>query len=135
MALPRGIRNNNPGNIEANSINWSGKVGDDGRFVKFDSMQNGVRALAILLINYYQKHGLVTVEQIISRYAPSIENNTDSYVSSVSTYIGVQSDDVLDLSVHLKAMVEAIIRHENGQDIAVYDIESGVRLAREYKNV
>lgn len=135
MALPRGIRNNNPGNIEANSINWSGKVGDDGRFVKFDSMQNGVRALAILLINYYQKHGLVTVEQIISRYAPSIENNTDSYVSSVSAYVGVQSDDVLDLSVHLKAMVEAIIRHENGQDIAVYDIERGVRLAREYKNV
>jgi len=45
---PRGIRNNNPGNIRKNeSFTWQGEIDqDDKGFVVFDDEVNGLRALA-----------------------------------------------------------------------------------------
>ncbi len=60
----RGIRNNNPGNIDYNPRNdWQGQLGyEQGvtkpRFARFDSPENGIRALAKLLINYRGKDGM-----------------------------------------------------------------------------
>jgi len=127
LKLPRGIRNNNPGNIEANAINWNGKVGDDGRFVKFDKMENGVRALTILISNYYYRHGIKTVRGMINRYAPPVENQTDSYVNHVAEKAGVNPDVPLpQLEPYLRDIVGAIIYHENGRTIADYDLMRGL---------
>lgn len=41
----RGLRNNNPGNIEAGSNSWDGQAGSDGRFAKFVTPEHGIRAL------------------------------------------------------------------------------------------
>ncbi|HFX8036006.1 TPA: hypothetical protein ACIF5E_004931, partial [Escherichia coli] len=42
----RGIRNNNPGNLEYSKTNpWVGQTGDDGRFAKFETPEHGIRAL------------------------------------------------------------------------------------------
>lgn len=115
---PRGIRNNNPGNIEYHeSIPWRGQTGGDGRFATFDTAHNGLRALAKQLLVYEDKYGLRTVRGIINRWAPPVENNTSAYVNAVASALGVGPDDVI--STHgprtLAGLVTAIVQHENGQ--------------------
>jgi len=114
---PRGIRNNNPGNIERSNNNWVGKIynADDPRFEVFDTAENGIRALAKLLI-VYDKKGFDSVRKIVTKYAPASENNTQSYIKSVSDYIGLEPDDEIDISddQSLLLLIQAIILHENG---------------------
>lgn len=64
----------------------------DSRFVVFDSMAYGFRAFFILMIQYYRTYGLCTIRQIVSRYAPCIENNTAEYVASVSRRLSYDAD-------------------------------------------
>lgn len=118
--LPRGVRNNNPGNIDYHkSNNWLGQLGiEEGvsnpRFARFDKPENGIRAIAKLLINYHRK-GFNTVGKMINRWAPNNENNTVAYVRRVASDMGVKPNDVLELTpVALETFVVAIIKHENG---------------------
>lgn len=118
-SLPRGIRNNNPGNIERANSQWQGLAedqSDDPRFAIFKAPAWGIRALARTLITYFDKYGINTVRAAINRWAPPVENDTGSYVMQVSRAIGVSPDAVLDFHDYkvLCPMVQAIIRHENG---------------------
>lgn len=115
----RGERNNNPGNIRISGNAWQGKVqGSDSAFETFASPEMGIRAMAVLLRNY-QKQGLKTVRQIISRWAPANENNTAAYVAAVASAVGVGADQTIDLSndATLERLVTAVIKHENGRVI------------------
>lgn len=114
----RGLRNNNPGNIRKTADKWKGlsaKQTDD-EFFQFDSSVWGIRAMAKLLQNYQKRYGLDSVEQIIARWAPNNENDTESYISSVSKNMGVTRAQRLDLQNvdTLSRLVKAVIRHENG---------------------
>ena len=73
--------------------------------------------LARVLITYQDKHGLRTIGEVITRFAPRQENNTDAYIQSVAIHSGYPSNQKLDMHKfnHLKPLVEAIIFHENGQ--------------------
>jgi len=119
--LPRGIRNHNPGNIEHNAANkWRGQLPHEPsveeRFCRFQSAHYGLRALAVLLLGYYRRYRLDTVNKLITRYAPSHENNTRAYVKAVSEALGVKPDQPLTPdSRTLQALLAAIVRHENGQ--------------------
>lgn len=121
--LPRGVRNNNPGNIDYNEKNkWQGQLGiEEGvplpRFARFDTPQNGIRAIAKLLLNYHKK-GFTTVQAMINRWAPPTENNTDAYVKAVAHVVGVApTEHIPQLSLYqLVQMTQAIIRHENGYE-------------------
>lgn len=125
----RGVRNNNPGNIDFNKRNdWQGQVGIEpgpqGRFAVFDSPENGIRALAKLLLNYRPKTGepgigkpgVDTPLEFVHRWAPQNENDTGAYVDAVAKAIGVSPQtpiDIADRNILLK-LVTAIIYHENG---------------------
>jgi hypothetical protein len=118
----RGERNNNPGNIERNNTHWQGMSADqtgDTRFVAFDRPEDGIRALAKVLLNYQRVHHLDTVQDIIDRWAPNSENDTSAYVHSVCTEMGVGAETCLDLhdAALLESLTRAIIRHENGRVI------------------
>lgn len=130
---PRGIRNNNPGNIEFNeSVNWRGQTGTDGRFAKFESPVLGIRALARILKNYKRIHGINTVADVISRWAPSVENDTAAYVRSVAKATGFGAADEIDLEDPevLSKIIPAIIKHENGkQPYEDETIREGISLA------
>jgi hypothetical protein len=79
----RGLRNNNPGNIDRNTIKWQGMADDqssDPRFVVFKAPVFGIRALAKTLLAYQNQHGCKTIRQIINRWAPPSENKTEAYV-------------------------------------------------------
>ncbi|AGH98930.1 structural protein P5 [Micavibrio aeruginosavorus] len=116
---PRGIRNNNPGNIRRSNDPWQGlaKEQNDREFFMFKSAVYGIRALARLLITYQDKYGLCTIEMIITRWAPAVENNTKAYIQSVARHTGFAALQTLDMHrfEHLKPVLEAIIQHENGQ--------------------
>jgi hypothetical protein len=118
VKLPRGIRNNNPGNIRHSPAKWQGMSLEqpDKAFVKFDEPFSGIRALAKLLLNYQRKHGLSTPREIINRWAPPKENNTNAYVNAVAHAQGVHPDTRLNLKdpITLKILVQSIILHENG---------------------
>jgi hypothetical protein len=117
---PRGIRNNNPGNIDYNSQTlWLGldKPPSDGRFCRFVNPIYGIRVISKLLVAYEKYHGLNTIRGIIDRWAPPVENNTSAYVEAVSNEVGCDPDtviDVYDAAIRCK-IIKAIIRHENGQ--------------------
>lgn len=113
---PRGIRNNNPGNIR-HGDKWQGlaEVQSDSSFCVFKSPEYGIRAICKILLNYKLKK-INTVEKIINRWAPPSENDTNSYVLSVCQVIGVRPHDYIDVSEKavMLNIVKAIIRHENG---------------------
>lgn len=113
----RGIRNNNPGNLEASEqFEWQGQTGNDGRFAKFSSPEHGIRALGMNLLSYHRR-GLDTISKVISRWAPAQDNNdTSAYINKVSQALGVSPHTRLDLTAPsvLSALSKAIIRHENG---------------------
>jgi hypothetical protein len=115
---PRGIRNNNPGNVEYGDTARSyGAIGTDGRFAKFPSAEHGIRAMAGLLGRYQSKYGLTTVSQMIGRWAPSFENNTRAYAAKVARAMGIHPDTPVDLSKNpslMGKMIGAMSVVENG---------------------
>lgn len=124
--LPRGIRNNNPGNIEWGSP-WQGLVkrnkATDDRFAQFVDPVSGIRAIAVTLITYYDKRKandgskIDSIREVIERWAPANENNTIAYANQIAKVLNV-SPDSETLNLHdyatLRGLVEGIIRHEEG---------------------
>ena len=51
----------------------------------------GIRAALIIIRRYITKYKVCTVSQIISRWAPSKENNTEAYIQFVCKEMGVPS--------------------------------------------
>lgn len=115
---PRGIRNNNPGNIRLSQTRWQGQktFQFDTEFVEFETPVLGLRALMKLLLTYHVKHQLDTVESIINRYAPPNENATDAYIASVSRALNVKRRDAINplKKETLVLLAKAICHHENG---------------------
>ncbi len=137
MSTPRGIRNNNPGNIDRTAEKWQGMAADqssDSRFVVFSAPVWGLRALAKVLLSYQRKHGLRTPAAIIGRWAPPVENDTGAYVRQVAKALGVGVGDQIDLQQPdtLQRILPAIVQHENGQQpYPAALIAEAVRLALE----
>lgn len=129
----RGLRNNNPGNIEASVDNpWEGQTGSDGRFAKFETPEHGIRALGKNLLSYNRLHGLDTVEGMINRWAPPKENDTDSYIKAICAQLGVGANDQIDVTNPrtLAALCAGIVQHENGdQPYSADQINNGVSAA------
>lgn len=116
---PRGIRNNNPGNLRRGKDRWQGLTDPqtDSAYCTFKSPVYGIRALARTLVAYQVVHNLRTVREIIERWAPASENNTVAYIRAVMETTGFLPDQQLDMHFYgdLKPLVLAIIKQENGQ--------------------
>lgn len=142
--IPRGIRNNNPGNIRWSNDQWKGLIpkdqANDKSFCVFRTPEYGIRAMTRILRRYTQYPGIPnvgkpnidTVREIISRWAPPNENNTEAYIQSVAKSVGVAANspiDVFDNAIMLK-LLKAIIAHENGQQpYSDAQILAGINLA------
>lgn len=135
--IPRGLRNHNPLNIINTTTPWVGQIGTDGRFCVFVRDEFGYRAAFKLLRTYNIKHKLYTVRQIIARWAPPVENNTEGYIRRVCKYGGLEADNKIffgDDLYQLRAcqMVASMAYVENGVDIDVIQrekIQKGYALA------
>lgn len=114
--IPRGIRNNNPGNIRKDGTDWLGldPNGADPDFCVFTKPEYGIRAIARILLNY-QREGITSIQEAIDKWAPPTENDTDAYVKAVCAQCNVAGDKVVDFRSIMPQLVAAIIQHENGQ--------------------
>ncbi|HFK3317250.1 TPA: hypothetical protein ACGZOT_005081 [Klebsiella pneumoniae] len=128
----RGLRNNNPGNIEAGSNSWDGQAGSDGRFAKFVTPEHGIRALGKNLLSY-QRQGYDTVSEIVNRWAPARDgNNTEAYIAALCKKLNVTPNDQLNMSDinTLRQLCAGIIQHENGkQPYSEDQLNTGVSAA------
>ena len=110
-----GKRNKNPLNIRYNASNdWFGRDRKEGTpegFETFISTAHGVRAADKVLENY-SEYGINSVREVINRFAPPNENDTDGYVDFVAKELGIGADDRINLrnpqtrTELLKAMVQ-----------------------------
>lgn len=116
--MTRGLRNNNPGNLEYDGTAWEGLATppSDGTFFVFTAPVYGIRAMARTLENYIAVDGLPsTVTAIISRWAPPVQNDTAGYIAAVDSALGLTpGNDAIDLTVSLAPLITAIIQQENG---------------------
>jgi hypothetical protein len=127
----RGVRNNNPGNIDFNESNferdpWIGEIGlehhDTPRFTVFDTAEHGIRALCKVLLTYYRRRTasdgsrIDTIQEIIDRWAPPIENDTDAYVAHIRGAMGLEVGEIVNVEDRetLAQIATWIIMHENG---------------------
>ncbi|WGL97353.1 hypothetical protein QE177_08970 [Arsenophonus sp. aPb] len=127
----RGGRNNNPGNLRVSDNLWDGQIGDDGEYVQFATPEHGVRALGKNLLTYRDK-GVVTLNQIIHRWAPKKDgNNTEAYIADVASRMNIDANVAIDVTniASLKSLATAIMQHEGKHSITDAQINTGLQAA------
>ena len=126
-AKNRNYRNNNLGNLvfanqEGATLEAPNAKGEQ-RFARFNTPEEGIRALANQVSSYYNGTSaaagyqkLQTVSSIISKWAPPKENNTNQYIDNVSKYLGVSPNEKIDVSNPevMTQLVRAIATKEGG---------------------
>lgn len=127
-------RNYNPLNIRATNIDWVGKTGSNKGFEVFSNPEYGYRAAAKNLYKYNERDNLKSVRDIVSKWAPPNENNTNNYVDIVAKDLGVDPDaDLGNLRSNpsltkdlMKSMTKVEGSNNNFND---KHIENGIALA------
>jgi hypothetical protein len=137
-APPRGIRDNNPGNLTPppGLTNWQGAVGADGPFVIFSDTTWGLRALALDLINSINGNSTTpandTIQTLITNYSTT---DQAAYVANVATFTGIDPSTQLGTDQDtITSIMRAIVNQENGapasaQYIADADLVTGYQMA------
>lgn len=115
IVTPRGIRNNNPGNLEfAAGIDWLGQVGaDSANYVIFDTAEHGARALGHDLATAISE-GYNTPATLITHYAPPSENDTAAYIRAVAAWGQIEEGTTLQVG-DAPWIAAAVATQENGQ--------------------
>jgi hypothetical protein len=120
--MSRGIDLNNPLDLEINpQFTWQGQIpttDPKGVLCKFDLPVNGIRAGARNLRNQQLLHGLKNWTDIITKYAPPSENDTEAYITAVCKGTGVSPWDTINLSdpTFLANSVKCVIVQEQGMN-------------------
>lgn len=129
--MSRGLQNRNPGNIRKSTTRYQGEIvpSRDKAFKQFRTMAWGYRAMFVLLDSYSRK-GYLTIRQIITRYAPPIENHTENYIRWVGEWSGIAPDTPLDFhrGEVLIPVIAAMSRVENGIPAVLDDVKAGWEL-------
>jgi hypothetical protein len=116
--LPRGLRNNNPGNLIITANAWQGKIpvdqNTDGHFEQFRELRWGIRAMLKDIIHDI-RGGRNTLTSLINEYAPPHENDTAGYIAFVSNLTGLLPDSAIVINRPvLTGLVLAKMKMENG---------------------
>ena len=126
----RGIRNNNPGNIEFYNQPGATLESKGGRFARFSTPEQGLNAMSKQLDLYYTGKSrnvtkpINTIQDIITTWAPpknkkgQVENDTAAYIAAVAKSMGVSPTAKLNLNdPNTKAaLMSAMITQENGSN-------------------
>ena len=131
--MTRGLRNNNPLNIRrVAGTRWKGQSSFQGDkdFVQFERMEWGIRAAFVLLRTYAIKYKANCIQDIITRWAPPSENDTEKYIKNVCLWSGLGGLQRLTEEDWPK-LVLAMARQECGALLSEEIINRGYEL---YKN-
>ena len=128
--MTRGERNNNPLNIRrvVGSF-WKGQRAEqtDKSFVQFESMEWGIRAALCILATYKRKYNAICIEDIITRWAPPSENDTQSYIKNVCRLTGFGGKERLTEN-EWPTLVRAMAYIESSLSLAEATIARGCEL-------
>jgi len=114
--VPAPIRNNNPGALMPG-----------GKLAQYKTPEEGLAALDKNLASYGKK-GVSTLADVISKWAPPNENDTNAYIAHVAKVAGLDPNQKIDLSNPLiRHQISAgIVQHENGTK-AIYQPSAQVK--------
>ena len=130
------MRNNNPLNIRrVKGQHWRGErlplKGDGGgSFCRFRSVPYALRAAFCILRTYATKHKANCIADIITRWAPPTENDTQRYIQDVCRLTGFGGKERLTEDMWLR-LVRAMAVIESGMNLTEKQIQEGFRLYRE----
>lgn len=136
----RSVRNANPGNIRI-GIDWKGLMPrermtpeqlEETEFCVFETPVWGFRALGDNLRNYQRKDGLRTLREIIHRWAPPGENDTDAYLKTVVQLTGIGPDQAINMgdAAICRSVAKAIATVEGkGWHFSENDLAEGIAAA------
>lgn len=131
------IGKNNPFNIRYDGKSrWRGLTGSTRGFCDFVSTYYGIRAACILIFRTYAKRGWVSIDQIITSYAPSTENNTEAYVRYVCEKLKLFPFDVVPVDkrcLFLYYMAKFEVGSESPTFVEIYDVLQDMYKYRELK--
>ncbi len=97
--MTRGQRNNNPLNIRHSNDKWQGAATTqtDPAFVQFQTMAYGYRAAWKILdtycLTFRRERKVYNVRNIIARWAPPTENDTEAYIRTVVKLSGLGGNE------------------------------------------
>lgn len=119
---PRGIQNNNPGNLKSDTTAWAGKTGSDSKgFVVFEDggangpAYYGLHAAGETALNYQKEDGINTLNDFGLRWAPPSDNNGASdYGNELASQLDVDPEATFNVQDNLWQLLKAICRNENG---------------------
>ena len=130
--MTRGELNCNPLNIRrVAGTTWKGQRAEqtDHAFVQFRTIEFGIRAAFVLLHTYATKYGANCIRDIISKWAPPTENNTEQYIKNVCNWTGFGGLQKLTES-DWPSLVQAMGRQECGALLDEGVIQRGFNLYR-----
>lgn len=109
------IGKNNPLNIRTSTaFTWAGQTGSTRGFCDFEDVEWCRRAGAYLLMRSYRRAHCNTVGAVICRWAPSSENETDSYIHFVCKTTGFKAETKLCFDSDFAAILAAMEILEKG---------------------
>lgn len=124
-----GFRINNPLHLRYSTANnWKGQTGQQSGFCVFDTPENGLRA-AMINLKSYRKIGVVTIGDIVSRWAPPAENDTENYIAFVCNKLRKnRNDEIKQTSEDFIALLQAMSIMEIGAQ--PYDVQVWAKAAQ-----
>lgn len=112
---------NNPLNIRDNRGNkWLGQVGAENGFCLFSNIDYGIRAALIILCRSYRAKRVVTLRDIVSRWAPPEENDTEAYVRFLLAH-GCNNGKI-STRMQYARLVVAMAKIESRTEITLSDV-------------
>lgn len=125
--MTRGERNNNPLNIRRTTDKWLGmsQYQNDSDFIKFDSLEYGIRAALKLIRRYVQHFSCNSIRKIIYRWAPPCENDTKSYILYVAQKAEILESENIKFNDREKIckIIKAMAQIESQMNIPIEDIQ------------
>lgn len=121
----RNYRNNNPGNLVPGDVSKrNGQIGVAGKFAVFPDFETGKRAMADSL---RAVHGGRSLKEMIEKYAPREENDTDAYLRHLRQRTGVKDNrKIRDFNkTEFETLVGAILEMEGKDQADVRQIPPG----------
>lgn len=124
--MTRGKRNNNPLNIRRSTDRWFGMSDEqpDKEFVTFKALEYGLRAAIKIIRRYITHYRCDSIRKIVSRWAPSSENDTESYINYVATWVRISPDQSIDArdKLIISNIIQAMSVFESQWEIPIVTI-------------
>ena len=117
------IATNNIFNIRVGKQPWLGQTGAKKGFVEFDTREHAIRAWLVLMRTYRKKYHLRTIRDIVTRFAPPAENNTEAYVNYCAKRVYLSTATPLSTATNDYARLGcAMAKMETDTDLTAIEI-------------